>query len=483
MTFNWSPIILPCQLSVENPSPLGIDAGHVRIERSKSLELIVTARGSVPLPDLSKHARPGTVWSGKTLELSWTDGSRPCKAEGFRISRSAVSQMEEHEPTTVRGRASKLSVAFGSGTTEVHTTWLCNMPARTWPHTTTWKTGPKATTRTRAGRDWSLQREGRLVSAVDHIWFDIKHPLVSRVVIGEVHSSNLATDEHIASPGFMELWRGTEGLPHTDLRRTFLRALEFLLGAGLGVIGTSEFDTDGRCLYASADSGYVPGGQSEALPPALLHERHIDALSPDLVSSFVQRFIENEEHYGLNRAVWLFLNARNAPLDMAAGYVGAAFEILVRGYYKLPSNESRSKLLAKPKWRTVESTLRKTLDALADGELADDEASIKAVQSQLGQLNRVSGKKLNALFLDDLRLQHGEVEADALQARNDAAHANAMEGDSFVRVLRSYRALHTLFARAMFAVLQVPVRYFDYTALDHPPRGLGEPQAGTALRD
>jgi hypothetical protein len=75
-------------------------------------------------------------------------------------------------------------------------------------------------------------------------------------------------------------------------------------------------------------------------------------------------------------------------------------------------------------------------------------------------------------FLNDLNLRHGQIEEHALQARNDAAHGNPLEPHDYEKTRDSYRALHTLVARVMLAVLDTDTRYFDYSTLGFPLRGL-----------
>src|SRR5207249_395894 len=119
------------------------------------------------------------------------------------------------------------------------------------------------------------------------------------------------------------------------------------------------------------------------------------------------------------------------------GYVGAAFELLPRGYYELPENKARSRLLSKPQWRQVAEALVTALAVLkqTNATMAEQLASI---EQGLTGLNKVSGSRLNSIFLTELGLRTGDTERRALQARNDAAHANRLETSDF-EALRAYR--------------------------------------------
>ena len=105
---------------------------------------------------------------------------------------------------------------------------------------------------------------------------------------------------------------------------------------------------------------------------------------------------------------------------------------------------------------------------------------IQEIERRLAELNKVSGTKLSKLFLSDLHLQYGVAELQALQARNDAAHAVPFNSAEAFEKLRSYRALHTLFARVLFRLLNVQVYYFDYSTVGYPLRRLETQQGAVA---
>ena len=243
-----------------------------------------------------------------------------------------------------------------------------------------------------------------------------------------------------------------------------------------GLLGHCEVDDEGEPVKTTIFSPRVAGGHGTHLQPILLHADRLNYLDENVVASLLKRYLELAEVYEFDRAVWLYLHARNAPIAMASGYVGAAFELLVRGYYERPENTSRSKLMPKPQWKEVSSALRASLETLKERTNVPAE-TLGAVDSAIvsGGLNRVSGTRLNTMFLTDLGIDIGDIERGALQARNDAAHANRLEMSDF-EALCAYRALHTLFARAFFRLLGVDVRYIDYSTEGFPVKELEERQ-------
>lgn len=478
MNFEWLPVPLPQDFTLRIPGSIGVASDTVKVIRSASLELVIEADANGDVEDDAK-AVPGTQVTGATLQLAFHRG----EISGYKRLHNKTQTRGGQKHSYVRGKADTLSVVYNPDTeVECGTIieWLANVPARLWERSTE----RQRVITTRRQRD-GVDREDNDKSEggdTDFIRIELGLPNLESVLIGTVPSEFVTEGLKIEGPGFVEYRRGASGLPDESLRRTVIRAMEFLFGSGLGVLGRSEFSSDGKLIRVEYATAYIPGGVGSGHRPALLHPGgRVDGLDETTVTPILRKFIELEPCYHLNRAVWLYLHGRNSPLEMAAGYLGAAFEILRRAFYEQPENKARSRLMPKDRWQLVGKEVRKLLADLAQGEaLREFSNEIWEIERRLAELNKVSGTKLSKLFLSDLRLQYGDVELQALQARNDAAHALPFNPAEGFEKLRSYRSLHTLFARVLLRVLTAEVYYFDYSTVGHPLRRLETQQGAVA---
>lgn len=477
MNFEWLPFPLPQTLTLQTGGNLGVDSKAVRVSRGPHLELVIEADADGVL----KHeaaAVPGTKFTGVTIKID----APPGEISGYKRLHGKTEKRGDINRSYVRGKADAVSVVFRSGAeTEASniTEWLANVPARLWARSSERQ---RVVTVRRQRDDAKVENQEDIeMGGADYICLTLGLPSLDSVLVGTVPPEFVTEGVKIEGPGFIEYRRGTAGLPDETLRRTVVRALEFLFGSGLGVLGRSEFAADGRLLRAEYVAAYIPGGAGAGHRPALLHSRGwLDGLDEAVITPILQRFIELEPSYHLNRAIWLYLHGRNCPLEMAAGYTGAAFEILRRGFYNQPENEARSRLMPKEAWQFVGKEIRRVFGELASHvQMHEFSGELQEIERRLAELNKVSGAKLSKLFLADLQLQYGDIEIQALNARNEAAHAVPFGAAEGFEKLQSYRALHTLFARALLRLLAVEVYYFDYSALGHPPQRL-ETRQGTA---
>jgi len=476
MPLDWIPLRLP--LTVELPR----EGAHMpvcefEVTRGAAQELVLkgTALGA-PTPDAGRESPiPGSIdhpirvecrFGAYVGELIWR-GPKSWSEDGTQL---------DNLKTTATGMAERIILKQRDGKPNYVTEWLTNVPnERIWSRTTERET--KVVNSRRRG-DATLEDDStRRSSARDHLEVTIGLPTLREIRFGVAHPEDKKTVDDVGRPGFLEFTAGPSGLPSDELRNSVRRSLEFLFGCGFGVLGWSECDGKGAALRVGLLYSRLAGGVGAPLPPALLHPQWVDGIDEQVVAGFITSYLDHEQHFDLNRVVWLYLHARNAPLDMAAGYVGAAFEIIRRGYYRLPENEARSRRLSPKAWALVLKSLRTQMDTLClDDDLKQYASDLEKVKARLGELNQISGTRLNALFLEDLKLGYGDVEEKALHARNDAAHANPLGPEDYVSVLSGYRALHTLLARVVFAALRVDVQYFDYSALGFPNRRLAEHQ-------
>lgn len=480
MPVEWIPVQLPLKIRLlHDGSHLPITEFEVTRVRGLDLLLGGIAHGG-PSHARREAATAGSIAQPITIPCRTLDGTSGELTWHGPSSWAETGTQIDTLKTMASGKASRITFALKDGTPSQVTEWLTNVPSgRIWSQLSV----REATTTSKRRRGDTEVEDAftKRSSAWDHTTVQLDLPSLSLIRFGIARTGEERNLDDVLGPGFLEFCAGPEGLPSDSLRNSVRRSLEFLFGCGFGVLGWSEVDMEGLPLRATLLSPHVAGGFGTPLPPGLLHPQRLDGIDEEILRQFIRKYLAAEQSFDLNRIVWLYLHARNAPLDMTCGYAGAAFEALLRGYYAQPEHERHSRRFSPDRWREIAKLLAGELKSLSEQEdWAPFAADLEGLHARIGDLNGVSGTKLNTLFLDDLHLKHGDVEKKALLSRNDAAHANPLAPEDFADTLAGYRALHTLLARAVFATLGVDVQYFDYSALGFPNRRLSEHQGNGA---
>ncbi|RJO60559.1 MAG: hypothetical protein C4542_08875 [Dehalococcoidia bacterium] len=467
MSIDWLPFSLPKKFRVGDPSSLLSKAAEIEVSRSPDYRLSITAIGG----GAPKRDKLDTEAIRERIDLDLLgEPFLQGKLIGYFPSNLSTNFKFKDAPVTKEnGIADRLHIFYRkSETATAITEWVVNFPDdRHWPRTT----DRESIVTEWIERDSAKIRENVLKTSSashDHARINLDLPTVSFIRFGQITTDQVNEPFKVKRPGFIEYSAGGKGLPDEKLRYSIRMALAFIFGCGFGVLGRTETSADGYPIVATAISAFIPGGENFPTPPVLLHERSLDDVDEALVTEFLKRYIQCEAVKQLDLAVWLYLYSFSAPLNMAAGYLGGAFEILRRYFYSLASNEHKTRLLPKTIWKTISSEIFNTIDKIIVTEKQVEFASqLEEIKSRVGGLNSVSGTKLNTLLLEDLGIQYGIIEQDALKARNDSVHANSLGSEGYLETLRRKKALHTLVARVFFRVLQFDdIYYLDYSALD-----------------
>ena len=468
MPTEWLPVPLPSTLQLDQ---LGEQVGSkIEITRHADGWLHVVGTGK---ENESAASRLGTLVEGTSIIASAPKGVK-VRVDGYwELSRQSVNCAAPH----VSGRAASATYSMAEGAPATITEWLENVHDKWhWPHRT--RREQRAVRHRETSRPSENWNETESVSC-DHVYLELNRPDLKAVTFGVVAH---AEAPEIYRPGFLEFERGEETLPDERLRRTVRRALEFLFGGGLGVHGWSEATADGLITSTTLTTCHVPGGRGREPPPALFHTNERNSVDASLVQDFLVKYVSAACSLGLNEVVWHLANARSSTLDMTAGYIGAAFEALRRRYYEADERARRTKWLPGPRWKELECEFTRVLkEQKTRDEWGGLSEGLEAIRCRLGSLNSISSKVANERFLTDLGLEFGDVERNALQARNDAAHANPISPGEEARTLGRCRALYTLVARALLAAIGADLKYFDYSPLDYPVLELNQPMGGTRV--
>jgi hypothetical protein len=167
---------------------------------------------------------------------------------------------------------------------------------------------------------------------------------------------------------------------------------------------------------------------------------------------------------------WAYWHALCATPHIASVHFGAAIEMLVRQYAATNRAEFPEKIIADDP--TKDAFFQQVRDVIA--KLGIDEAKKEALAKNIGGLNRVHQRDLEAI-LKDLRICLGRDETRAWRRRNHAAHGKAMETGEELNVIRDIKLLKIVFHRLLLRMVEGAEFYTNYVTPGFPNRQLADP--------
>lgn len=475
---------MPAELKLDDDGKaIGLDCAKAILERQSDLTLRLTVAGTGNGVSF-EGCEAGRAVAGLTMGAWKPTSHAPAQIAGFlpELTSHSSGRGKEKPASTVRGRVDRVTVTIRQGDAHSLVEWLCHAPSEVIWVELTRRTRTVQVERRREREDLTVEVSRVESTGRDHVALPLSLRTVGNIRFGVVSEKQVTAVTGLVRPGFLAFERGPEGLADSKLRYSIRFALNFLFGCGLTRLGFSEFDSQHRLLRSTIQSAHHSGGGDRERQLALLspESQSLQIIDCDFCTRFVRAYVESERAYNLDRAVWAMRHSLSAPADMAAAYLGVAFEVLRDGYYSQPSNKSRTRRLEKAVWSPLESALKAAVDSHAITATAKEKVGLSKLRGALHSLNSRSGREKNTLFLNDLRLTTGEVEEAALAARNDAAHGNPFDESNSDTWLATTDALRTLVARVLFSLLDVtPTAYVDYGSSgrnDFPLRAWNQPQ-------
>lgn len=452
----------------------------VVVERGDDLSLHLTATSGAA-PVVSPAPAVGSLSTGEAFELATAAGNA-VKVDGFFIRNVGRSDLGTPSEThTVEGSLESVRAGdLHSGAYRV--LWLANMRADEWiwPFTTT-RSVDGTFRRSRPYQDDATVQPPFANESFSrgHVSFEVGLPRCATVTIGRP-SREHAPEELL--PGMICLHEGPDGAADEEFSLRVQRVVGFCIGRATAVMGATTYGTNWVPVGVESRSAYLPRGpasfQQSSSPPAPL-AGFKQGIDPARMRAAIVGMLRNYDALNLGQVIWQYQHALEAPPDMTPSYLRAAFEALRRAYFQDPARQSKTQLLPRPLFAKLRDGMKNTLRALREThDFVPHSDTLDMIENKIDHLNQQPLARQTTLFLDELGLEWGDVEKDALRVANEGAHGRGMTPE--IVDLFQYRthALQALVSRAVLAAAGATETYFDFSTLGEPERNLREPLGG-----
>lgn len=283
-------------------------------------------------------------------------------------------------------------------------------------------------------------------------------------------------------------------LPSATQRQAVAEIVSFVLGRRLLNVGSTEYYGEEMLSRWTATSPSAFSVRAvcalEPRPPApILRRTSTDVVSDlgRLLQRLTPRYMEHQDEYRLSPAFFQYMTTREVPLGVDLPLMQSAIET-VKTRYLRGARKVKAVYMEKDDFDDAFAPpLREMRDLL----------SRRAVQAKLRRREykdrimrrvcdsyRMGAAEGLELFFRSLKLPVGKLEADAMKARNSAAHGGTVRSAEEEVLLDLYRrTYYTLANRVFLRLLDHRGTYVDYTAPRPLVRKLSEVPVGTRAVD
>jgi hypothetical protein len=375
---------------------------------------------------------------------------------------------------TFRLEPQEVAVKYSAGTPARVVEWLGNSGSNlSFPRDTD-TSAAISISRKRSDEVWSsaFDLHESVHMATDH--------MVLRCTIGGkditfLLGSAAAPSERAVRPGFIEYLDQRAGLPTEEERELIRAGLSFILDHQLVLLGDTCFDASHGLVSGRAIGAKYLGARYLLLNPAevpapIYDELRRHVLCEKRVSDLLQRFVQQNEHFRLDRVSQKIWDARTSTLDSQIARLVATIELLRDTY--LGEGES---LLPRKEWSKLCDAMKATLNATAKELGITDDRAITHLANKLPNINFVSSTKQFDSFFDALNLTISKVEQKAMDMRNHQAHGAVYEREHYRDLLPNVRRVQVLLNRVVLALIGHQGAYNNHTKFPSVETTLTEP--------
>lgn len=262
-------------------------------------------------------------------------------------------------------------------------------------------------------------------------------------------------------------------IPDPSEREAVSEIVGFIMGKRLFNVGYSVYDEFGIPLelftIKSWGDSITSLCKAAAFPPILFRvgTNKFETLLQDLVP----KYLEARETLDLDGALLRYWIGGKSPLSTDVPIIASGIEILANAWFKSERSKNKGTYLPKEEFSAlVEEEFASIADKLGDNPHRD-----RILDKMRGANNRGSGEKVE-LFFQELGLNIGTLEREAIKARNKMIHTRVTASgqeqiEDLVRLSFAYR---TLFHRVMLKLLGYSGKYIDYATEGLPERTVEE---------
>lgn len=214
-----------------------------------------------------------------------------------------------------------------------------------------------------------------------------------------------------------------------NLRRDIENIISFIFGRKLIKIAESHYDINGKKIKETMIDPFINSNldiknicESSDNFPIPIYDYSRD-LSESIISNMINSFISKKETLDFTSMFINYWSSTFLPSESKIILLAASLESLMNKWFDSQNSKQNTRIIEKSKYKQLIKDIR-PLFLETFGEHAQ-------IIDNFNQLNRRSINKGRELFFEEINLEIGDIEKNAIYSRNDPVHGNDIDHDTF----------------------------------------------------
>lgn len=183
------------------------------------------------------------------------------------------------------------------------------------------------------------------------------------------------------------------------------------------------------------------------------------------LESILPVYLKSRMRKAIHNSLPLYWTSSLLPIETAFPVISSAIEMVQKSWFSLEENKGGSSYYQKGEFRQRIKSAREALKESFSGTQYED-----VMLNKINQLNQMTVRDKNKVFMEELKLPFGEKESIAMKARNCFAHGDSDERG--VDIISSLNVLQILYAKILLKLLHYNGEYIDRSEHGYPRKKL-----------
>ncbi|MBS7787648.1 hypothetical protein KIH23_10095 [Flavobacterium sp. CYK-55] len=448
--------------------------------RDLQYKLVATLQNLNAFAEINRnHGELGSIVENENLIGYSRDKKIKYRINGVVLSGASTNHNFESNTTTIKSDVifnsiEKVRLDNHNKTSIIHEWYLCGKPEMYFPRGTNRKIEKKHT-RTRLSIDDENDFKTSQSQGGGNDFFLIETENIS-VLVGKV--------PEIFGPNWsfnlvFEYREALKPIPDKQIREAISELVGFIFGHQLFKIGEASYSDS---YYFTEQHYQNPNGMNVVnickkmgFTPVNIHDFHRYNNVEILINRLLPEYLKSRDKLKLNGALTKFWLAKYSPLGANLPILSSSVESLAAQILKLHP-EKKQYYIEQSKFTKLIKDELESISKKIDTIKLEDPTHREIILNKIkGSSQRGANEKLFMMF-EILELPVGEIEKEAIKARNKMAHTSFgdISDEEIIKTIHLTHAYESLFNRIILKILSYDGDYIDYYTLGFPSRNINE---------
>lgn len=214
-----------------------------------------------------------------------------------------------------------------------------------------------------------------------------------------------------------------------NLRRDIKNIISFIFGRKLIKIAESHYDINGNKIKETMIDPFINNNldiknicESSDNFPIPIYDYSRDS-SESIMTNMINSFISKKETLDFTSMFINYWSSTFLPSESRIILLAASLESLMNKWFDSINSKRSTVIIEKSKYKQLIKDIRPVFLETFEGHTQ--------IINNFNQLNILSINKSIELFFEEINLEMGDIEKNALYSRNDPVHGNDIDHDTF----------------------------------------------------